>query len=367
MKNLFKLFLFPFRHGKSRTSQFNINENDLDKMNTKEEAMGGKEKRIIDVTNVNDTNKIKTISLNDEKEKHNDDDEHIDVINKDEDKDEDNDDKDDEHIDVINPIAYFQGDPTDLIHVLSKSEGNVTRAFISACYRFRLDIAKALFNSGGVDINSAEFEGILLYTAKYGHVELLKLLISAGVNVNDSEGHCFPLLSACCEGQFQSVKVLLEAGCDLNVAHKGKDKTSLSHALLQNNYDIADALISTPGLDVSKKSTFDGNYLHQACRRACNLELVKKLIKLGTDVNGTNFQNNTVLSVAQSYGHVEIVEVLKKEIAWLRRKPLLLMRPCVHTPSDSDEDEVLPTQLAILIMGESIESKKIRQMIGIYL
>ena len=59
--------------------------------------------------------------------------------------------------------------------------------------------------------------------------------------------------------------------------------------------------------------------------------------------------------------------MLKKEIAWLRRKPLLLMRPCVHTPSDSDEDEVLPTQLAILIMGESIESKKIRQMIGIYL
>ena len=74
----------------------------------------------------------------------------------------------------------------------------------------------------GADVN-ASFEGLdgwtpLIQSAYQGKTEIVKVLVSAGADVDlaDSTGGT-ALMSACITGKSQTVKFLIFAGCDVNL------------------------------------------------------------------------------------------------------------------------------------------------------
>ena len=77
--------------------------------------------------------------------------------------------------------------------------------------------------------------------AECGYVEVVRVLIKAGANLNDADGR--PLLSAVESGDVEVVRVLVEAGADPNQAAED-NTTPLSIAKSLGNAAVLLALTS---------------------------------------------------------------------------------------------------------------------------
>ena len=86
--------------------------------------------------------------------------------------------------------------------------------------------------------------------------ELRKLLAQPGVNVNMGDStRCennTALMYAAYKGSLQCVKVLIEAGADVNVGDK-KGQTALSYAAYSGSHECVNNLL-VAGADVNKKN-----------------------------------------------------------------------------------------------------------------
>ena len=125
------------------------------------------------------------------------------------------------------------------------------------------------------------------YTAdasgRKGKLEVVRLLISRGANVNaeDSEG-CTPLKAAASQGHLDVVKFLLEKGADPNAI--GYDQmTSLESAAEEGNEELVRVLLDG-GADVDAGSPYGWTALMKAAKKG-NLRIVKVLLDKGADVD----------------------------------------------------------------------------------
>jgi len=110
--------------------------------------------------------------------------------------------------------------------------------------------------------------------------EVLKQLLSAGININkaDDKGE-YPFLSVINFCSLEDVKLFVESGADLTAEYPSKEGGSIGPALVL--------------------ATLNGN-----------LAKVKYLVEQRADVNITNKSGSTPLLVASSKGHRDIVEFL---------------------------------------------------------
>ena len=110
----------------------------------------------------------------------------------------------------------------------------------------------------GADPNFVNFESsTLISSIKSGSIEMVKLLIKYGVNVNQ-KGNSYdhreknfwiinnrtPLMAASNLGNLQIVKLLVEAGADIN-SRDDNGYTSLHHAAYMNNSNILEYLVKS--------------------------------------------------------------------------------------------------------------------------
>lgn len=195
----------------------------------------------------------------------------------------------------------------------SRSDNGYTPLHVAAEFKIDISIVNALF-AKGVDVSAVdnESETALHITARSGHLEMLKLLISKGLDVNTPSksysGCGRPLQIAAKTGHVDIVNVLCAHGAD--VSYGGHfNFTPLQLASYSGYVDVARALIMH-GAEVEASATDSTTALSGAVKIG-HLELVKLLIENGAKINSTVSPDRTpLLEYALRKGYEKVAEVL---------------------------------------------------------
>ncbi|XP_076074995.1 ankyrin repeat and KH domain-containing protein 1-like isoform X3 [Mytilus galloprovincialis] len=190
-------------------------------------------------------------------------------------------------------------------------------ALMEASMDGHVEVARLLLDSGAqVNMPADSFESPLTLAACGGHVELASLLIERGANleeVND-EGYT-PLMEAAREGHEEMVALLLAHGADINAQTEETQETALTLACCGGFLDVADFLIKA-GADYELGCSTP---LMEAAQEG-HLELVKYLLKAGSNVHAQTGTGDTALTYACENGHTDVAEVLLQHGAELEHE-----------------------------------------------
>lgn len=162
-----------------------------------------------------------------------------------------------------------------------------------------------------VDNNTAD--AALVLASKKGDLEVVKILIEKGVDVNAKNladyGYT-ALLLALNNEHTEIAKIFIENGADINEANNEFSNTALIVATALANTEIVRILIEK-GADINKTKTNGANALHIASDRGYT-EIARMLIEGGIDINAKVEDGRTALNIALEQGHTDIVELLNK-------------------------------------------------------
>ncbi len=180
-----------------------------------------------------------------------------------------------------------------------------------------------LLVEAGADVNAAEGSGgntPLHEAVAQGNGEIVKILVAAGADVNAEGfmGHT-PLTLAAEEGATEIMRILLRPGLDAGTSADGEDKEAAStpsigsgalFTAIENDDVEMVRLLVEAGADVNAAEGFGGNTpLHEAVEKG-DAEIVKILVAAGADVNAEGFMSRTPLSLATEEGATEIMQIL---------------------------------------------------------
>lgn len=154
--------------------------------------------------------------------------------------------------------------PLDKLEIMTPKELGkilVREVWWTPDHRRVLDIQyiKDIINAGA-SLNARDINGLTpLHTlAGYGNIELIKLLIEYGADIDDHTTHIgnTPLHIAAWEGQIKAIEVLVAAGADINI-HNFNGYTPLHNAAGNTSVDIVMLLLRL-GADLDALDN-DGN------------------------------------------------------------------------------------------------------------
>ncbi|XP_065830423.1 uncharacterized protein [Oscarella lobularis] len=192
-------------------------------------------------------------------------------------------------------LIYAGADVNKMYKVLVRFMNQV------ACLNGHLDVAKFLLDAGA-DVTKIEPDEILFsglrQQCRTGRGEIIRLLLHAGANLIFSE-----LFENACEwGHVEIAKVLLGAGVDVK-----KTEIRLTPLLLnacwEGYADVAELLINA-GADVNETvlESEERTVFMAACS-AGHVEIAKVLIEAGADVTMTDIKGNSALLLLAKNSH----------------------------------------------------------------
>ena len=226
--------------------------------------------------------------------------------------------------------------------ILIKEGADVNCSDESFMYTYREKIRQRAGYAGKepVDKESGVNKGTpLLYAATYGHIEVTKLLLTEGADVNLFRGNMTVLGMAAKVGQSESLELLIEAGADVNRSMTKKNvmpplicavQSFISESLINNKRcieilikagaDVNAPFVTCPGACISEILAMllgagaDVKLfpLHQVVGSYRQLERVKLLIQKGADVNKQNNSGETPMYRAASIGDSTCMELFVK-------------------------------------------------------
>ncbi|KAL2743082.1 protein fem-1 CG6966-like isoform X1 [Vespula maculifrons] len=203
------------------------------------------------------------------------------------------------------------------VEVLVSTTTHGATPLVMACRNGHYDVAEYLVVKCGADIEqpgSVVFDGEtiegappLWCAAAAGHIELVKLLVQRGANVNSTtKTNSTPLRAACFDGHFEIVRFLVKNGADIEMANR-HGHTCLMIACYRGHIDIAKLLLAW-NADVNRKSVRGNTALHD-CAESGSLEILKLLVQHGAQMDVDSYGMTPLLAAAVT-GNTDIVEYL---------------------------------------------------------
>uniref|UniRef100_A0A671SXA5 Ankyrin repeat domain-containing protein 6-like n=1 Tax=Sinocyclocheilus anshuiensis TaxID=1608454 RepID=A0A671SXA5_9TELE len=147
----------------------------------------------------------------------------------------------------------------------------------------------------------------LLIASHKGQADHVVQLINKGAKVAITKNGRTPLHLAAYKGHIAVVRILLAAGCELDIQDDG-DQTALHRATVVGNADVISALIQE-GCALDRQDKDGNTALHEAAWHGFS-QSVKLLVKAGANVHAKNKAGNTALHLACQNGHAQSSKVL---------------------------------------------------------
>ncbi|KAM6915434.1 ankyrin repeat domain-containing protein 6b [Xenentodon cancila] len=147
----------------------------------------------------------------------------------------------------------------------------------------------------------------LLIASHKGQADNVVQLINKGAKVAVTKYGRSPLHLAAYKGHIEVVRILLKAGCDLDIQDDG-EQTALHRAAVVGNGDVVSALIQE-GCALDRQDKDGNTALHEVSWHGFS-QSVKLLVKAGANVHAKNKAGNTALHLACQNGHAQSSKVL---------------------------------------------------------
>lgn len=186
--------------------------------------------------------------------------------------------------------------------------------------------------------NSNNNKNTLFYAAKNGYINVFKLLVSKGHDVNaQNEEGLTPLMLASIEGHTKLVEFLISEGCDVSLSDNSggtalmwamlNGKLDIVKLILKNGpkFDFKDRNVNWSELDLAVESgnprmvklllnegLIDTNSALIKAAEHNKIKIIKNLLKIGADVNSTGNEGITPLMAAAANGNIKTVKLLIK-------------------------------------------------------
>lgn len=158
-----------------------------------------------------------------------------------------------------------------------------------------------------VDNDVSVLEAKLLIASDKNDNETVADLIRQGVNVNVvGKGGWSPLIHATYQSYLDTVKLLVEAGADINAFH-GK-WNAFMYAVKYKNTDIIKFFVES-GADINVSDSMGDTPLIYAAEEG-DPDIIKILVNAGANVNATNLAGWTAMHHAAWQGYVNIMKIL---------------------------------------------------------
>ncbi|XP_052057851.1 poly [ADP-ribose] polymerase tankyrase-like isoform X2 [Mytilus californianus] len=176
------------------------------------------------------------------------------------------------------------------------------------------DVFTEKFGVGG--INRPNWESIcpIHVAAEGGDVELLKILLKHGVDVNKplsaSKNKLSPLMIAASKGNLEMVRLLVQNGAVIEQLDKYK-RTALTHAVMNGSVTVASYLLYL-GSDPNHADSSGNTLVHYAAAYGWYFVLKLLVNEGGADPKIANDWKLTPVGVAFMKGHMGLVDFLLK-------------------------------------------------------
>lgn len=183
---------------------------------------------------------------------------------------------------------------------------------------------------------STDLRKALVYASMLGRLNIVKLLIEKGVDVNykfqmneepiwndlfwSGDTGFTALILASKYNHPRIIQLLVKNGADVNLGTTAKGRTALIEASVRGKTDIVEILLKA-GADVDRIASRSGlayhlknaneNALISASRKGYT-EIVRMLLEAGADINIVDNDGKTALMHAKENGHAGIVRLLDK-------------------------------------------------------
>jgi ankyrin repeat protein len=179
-----------------------------------------------------------------------------------------------------------------------------------SCMYDMIEVTNYLINKGEC-INKADKYGKtpIYYAIEFGYTHVIKLLIERGAKVEFEDVPFQPLHIVCLSALkdqhilLEIIWMLVEAGANINVAHKTFLYTPLHNAVCLDNYYTTKLLLEL-GAKVNKIQVGHNTPIHYAK----SLRIAKELVKWGADITIKNEQGQTAISKAKLYRNNSLID-----------------------------------------------------------
>jgi ankyrin repeat protein len=184
-----------------------------------------------------------------------------------------------------------------------------TPLWIAACHG-NLELARLLLDAGA-DVNATTRKGLtaLREAALIGATEIVQLLLERGADpeIMPLEFQDPPLLAAASRSHTETVKLLLDVGANVNAQQSG-GWSALHYALLHKSKETV-ALILDHSPDVNAATMAHLRPLHLAAMAGFT-DVGLGLLTRGAEIDATDDGGLTALRVAVQHGELETVKML---------------------------------------------------------
>eukprot|EP00435_Cladocopium_sp_Y103_P057989 s1264_g20.t1 len=178
---------------------------------------------------------------------------------------------------------------------------------IRATRNNHIEVAKLLISAGADPNQIGGRQSPLMVAAYHGHVELMKLLLGAFAKVDLRVRLGVTALFNALKHP-EAVKVLLDAKADVNTVADYDKKTPL-HQAARHGFAEAVKLLLAAKAEVNKKNGDGWTPLFSAARYG-HADVMKLLLDAGAEVNVVNIHDQTPLHVATWSGKADAVKLL---------------------------------------------------------